>query len=294
MRKILLQKGNFFSYVNFIYIRDITMGLFNDYNVSLSRFMYGDNSQNADNKNTSFVFYNFNKLNCFTCDPFINGTFSFNMNFTPYYMPIFNVFDYKFQTPPLVNPLSSTPKLTNLSYLPMDTFEMSSANKVSKASATLSSKNIANNSSIDLSWWKAQGYNEEKGKKLAAQTKKYSDYLYRKGIKSQCGKGVRHGVNEAFYNGVVHHKPQNLDAKVFGDKYFAYDDNLKKINVKGLKLTKYDIPEGAIVIYEKYSKNPAGHIEVSDGNGHGYSNLKTTLLQNHGQYKQPKEIWIPV
>ena len=160
--------------------------------------------------------------------------------------------------------------------------------------STISTSSFSNNAVKNLSWWKEQGYNEEKGKQLAANTKKRSDALKAAGIKSQCGRGVREGVNDTFYNGKEHHVGQDLAAKVFGDRYFANDKNLKKINVRGMNLSKEDIPAGAIIIYENYSSNPAGHIEVSGGNGHGYSDFTSTLLQNHGIRKEPKEIWIPV
>ena len=158
-----------------------------------------------------------------------------------------------------------------------------------------SSLNISNSAVKNLSWWKAQGYNEEKGKRLASKTKIRSDALHNKGITGQCGQGVREGINDAFYNGATHHAPMGLAAKNFGSRYFVNDKNLKKINVEGLHLTENDIPAGAIIIYEHYSKNPAGHIEVSDGNGHGLSDFTSKrLFYNNGVRREPKEIWIPV
>ena len=63
-----------------------------------------------------------------------------------------------------------------------------------------------------------------------------------------------------------------------------------------MNLRKEDIPAGVIVIYGSgyVSGDTRGHIEVSNGKGQGYSDLTTTLLQNHGRSKKPVEVWIPV
>ena len=58
-----------------------------------------------------------------------------------------------------------------------------------------------------------------------------------------------------------------------------------------------NIPAGAVVIYPSrgYSSNPAGHCEISDGNGHGVSDyISKKLFYNWGTYKNPSQIWIPV
>ena len=275
------------------------MGLFTDYNLSFARFYNGselsaenNNAQNFGNSFPCLFDLSLNSSNPFTYFPpalnfpqFPLFNFTFppifpNLNFTQYTLPPMQ--DLSLQTPPLI----SNPTIG-------DTFIKSTPTKSTPA-ASQTLLNNTNNNVKKLSWWKAQGYNEAKGKKLAENTKRRSDLLKAKGIKSRCGQGVREGVNDTFYNGQVHHKPQGLDAKDFGDKYFAHDTNLKKIDVRGMNLSKKDIPAGVIVIYENYSSNPAGHIEVSDGKGHGNSDFESTLLQNHGQYKKPKEVWIPV
>ena len=205
-------------------------------------------------------------------------------NFSNWSLPKFTMpkFEYSYTyTPPSSNTSSSNKSSSNTSGVG-DTFTRSS------------SYEINNNTVKNISWWKAQDYNEEKGKKLAECAIRHSNSLESRGVTDKCGRGVRESVNIAFYGGAEHHKAQGLDAKDFGNKYFVHDTNFKKINVEGLHLSKNDIPAGAIVIYEHYSGNPSGHIEVSDGNGHGYSDLKTTLLQNHCKRREPKEIWIPV
>ena len=275
------------------------MGLFTDYKLSFPKLYSGsekntgiNNVQNLENSLPCLFDLSLNSLNPFTYFPpvlnfpqFPAFNFTFppiipNLNFTQYTLP--PVQDLSLKTPSLI----SNPTIG-------DTFVKSSpAKSVPVVSQT--APDNTNNDVKNLGWWKAQGYNEEKGKKLAENTKKRSNALKAKGIKSRCGQGVREGVNDTFYKGEVHHKPQNLNAKDFGNKYFAHDTNLKKIDIRGMKLSKKDIPTGVIIIYENYSGNPAGHIEVSGWNGEGYSNFTSTLLQNHGKYKKPKEIWIPV
>jgi hypothetical protein len=179
------------------------------------------------------------------------------------------------------------------------TFTPASTSSSSDSSSSLSSNknyNIDNSAVKNLSWWKQQGYNEEKGKQLAANTKKRSEALKAEGVTRQCGRGVRLGLNDTFYGGSTHYAGFGY-ANQTGDTDLCHDKNLKKIDVSGMHLSKEDIPAGVIVIYQSYSSGQdkdKGHIEVSDGNGHGYSDLTTTLLQNHGVRKEPKEIWIPV
>jgi len=197
-------------------------------------------------------------------------------------MPSFNSMAMNFSFPPI-----------NFNFTPIGNFR--NLDTFTRTTNYSSSLNISNSAVKNLSWWKAQGYNEEKGKRLASKTKIRSDALHNKGITGQCGQGVREGINDAFYNGATHHAPMGLAAKNFGSRYFVNDKNLKKINVEGLHLTENDIPAGAIIIYEHYSKNPAGHIEVSDGNGHGLSDFTSKrLFYNNGVRREPKEIWIPV
>lgn len=218
-----------------------------------------------------------------------------NINLTQLKMPIFNWLN--------INPtLNYKPMIFNStpSYGKIDTFTRTVKPSTSTSSVPLlqtTAPKMNNNAVKNLSWWKAQGYNEEKGKQLAANTKRHSDDLYRRGIKGECGQGVRKGIQDTFYNGATVWKSFG-QARLTGDKYLSKVPHLKKINVEGMNLSKNDIPAGAIVIYDagysRSSKSYCGHIEVSGGNGHGYSDLTTTLLQNRGAKKVPKEIWIPV
>lgn len=194
----------------------------------------------------------------------------------------------------------------------------SSLSSSSGSSSSSTNYNIDNSAVKNLSWWKAQGYNEEAGKRLAANTKKRSDELFNAGITGQCGMGVRGGINDTYYGGnnntlkvetgangkkkARYEGSQHYQsfgyAKDTGTSYLSQDSHLKKIDVRGMHLTKNDIPAGAIIIYEagysSGSNSHCGHIEVSDGNGHGYSDYTSTLLQNYGARKEPKEIWLPV
>lgn len=203
---------------------------------------------------------------------------------------------------------------SNISLGCVDTFERSattqtrqttSTHKTHKTSSKTSSKTtkatasetINNKKIVNLDWWKAQGYNEEKGKALAINTKKRSNSLRAQGISGQCSRGVREGINDAFYSGKPHYSSFG-QARLTGEKYLSKDQNFKKIDVSGIKLTKNNIPAGVVLIYGPgYSNskiNHCGHIETSDGNGHGYSDVTTTLLQNWGRHREPIEVWIPV
>lgn len=178
--------------------------------------------------------------------------------------------------------------LSNSSITPFGISSTSVSTPVSKTS------NISNKKVANLEWWKEQGYNEEMGKKLAENTKKNSDSLRSQEITGQCGKGVRLGINETFGT-----KYENFpQARLTGDEILKNDKHFKKIDISDIKLDAKNIPAGAIIIYGAgYSsgKNShCGHIEVSDGNGKGYSDLTTTLLSNYGRHRAPKEIWIPV
>ena len=104
------------------------MGLFTDYNVPLSRFLYGNNLENADSKNTSFSFFGFPSIfssNYFAYNPFmynfpVQTNFMFNLPQIPsiFFNPVPS---FKIQSSSLSNPLSETPKLTNLSSTSTDT-----------------------------------------------------------------------------------------------------------------------------------------------------------------------------
>lgn len=172
--------------------------------------------------------------------------------------------------------------------------------------------------------WLEQGYNEVSGIELAKNTRKRSNVLHNQGYTDQCGGGVREGIyltygNEEYSDsGEIRRGLNRYSKKAFGkarntgDERLSHDICFRKFNWEqagfvdedgNCTLTKEMIPAGAIVIYDGgYSFNDAkkpaeqqcGHIEVSDGNGHGYSDLTTTLLSNHGRRRAPKEIWIPV
>ena len=205
----------------------------------------------------------------------------------------------------------NTPVFTsNISLGSVDTFERSATTQTrqttsthkthktsSKTTKATASETINNKKIVNLDWWKAQGYNEEKGKALAINTKKRSNSLRAQGISGQCSRGVREGINDTFYSGKPHYSSFG-QARLAGEKYLSKDQNFKKIDVSGIKLTKNNIPAGVTLIYGPgYSNskiNYCGHLEVSDGNGHGYSDVTTTLLQNWGRHREPIEVWIPV
>lgn len=146
----------------------------------------------------------------------------------------------------------------------------------------------------NLSWWKSLGYNEEKGKRLSKECKKWSKYAESHKIKGECVGYVRRGINDAFYGGKQHYKRFGK-AWACGDQYLSGDSNFKKINITGLHFNPEDVPAGVFVLYKNYSSNPCGHGEVSDGNGHGDSDYTSNrLFQCNGKRKEPYQIWIPV
>ncbi|MBR1908094.1 hypothetical protein IJ818_04070 [bacterium] len=152
----------------------------------------------------------------------------------------------------------------------------------------------ANDGNYNKSWWQQLGYNEEKGKQLLSNGKRWSDLAQSQGVKAQCGGYVRRALNDTYGTSFTRFgKACNT-----GDDYLSRMPQLKKIDVSGLHLKPTDIPPGAIVIYPPgYSSGAGttcGHIEISDGQGSGYSDLKTHLLSNRGQRREPQEIWIPV
>ncbi len=143
-------------------------------------------------------------------------------------------------------------------------------------------------------WWQKLGYNESKGQALLQNGKRWSDLAQSQGVKAQCGGYVRRALNDTYGTNFTRFgKACNT-----GDDYLSKMPQLKKIDVSGLNLKPTDIPPGAIVIYPPGYSNGAGktcgHIEISDGNGAGYSDVKTHLLSNWGRERKPQEIWIPV
>ncbi len=177
----------------------------------------------------------------------------------------------------------------------------SSTNAVSdttKTSSTSNGKRISRN----MQWWLAQGYNPEKGKRLCQATKRHLDSNPKQAdgkrkIRGQCVGFVRRGINDAFYGGIQHYSAFER-ACTCGEKYLSKDPNFKKIT--GIDLASVipsEIPEGAVIIYHQgYSNSAAsqiaGHGEVSNGQGMGYSDCLTYLKNNNKQ--RIKEIWIPV
>ena len=138
----------------------------------------------------------------------------------------------------------------------------------------------------DLAWWKAQGYDEEMGKKLG---KDACDNSRRE--PHQCSGYTRRTLNRIygtnFDNGGQAYK--------FGTNILSNPSikgKFKKINVKGLKNGEF--PEGAIVIWYPgtpgYTKSAAaisGHVATVH-NGKGYSNGSVSNLSTYS------EVWIPV
>ena len=177
--------------------------------------------------------------------------------------------------------------------------KLSKSDKTKKNKPVISSE-ISNKNVSNLQWWKDQGYNEEKGLEFASVAKEVSDKMHAAKSESGCGTGVRKSVNEYFYSDEKEHYSGGWYANVVGSKYLSIDKNFKKITIPSdMSLGPNDIPAGAIIIYDLcYSDSEAsakyGHIEVSGGNGCGYSDVTTTLLSNRGRERKPKEIWIPV
>ena len=146
-----------------------------------------------------------------------------------------------------------------------------------------------------MTWWKAQGYNEEKGSTLAnAARRKYNGLGANGRAQGNCVGIVRQVIND-----VNHTNYKRFgQARNIGHEYLCNDPNFKKIVVDMSQLKASDIPPGAIVLYPSgYAGGPlsyCGHGEIAGGNGFGYSDVKTTLLSNHGKRRNPCEIWIPV
>ena len=157
---------------------------------------------------------------------------------------------------------------------------------------TVNTANVSNNNCKNLSWWISQGYNEEKGKQLAASGMKYCKIAKQNGVKGNCVGEVRKAINEVCYNGQTHYKRFGKAYQI-GDIFLSNDKNFKKIDVSGMNLSPKDIPAGVIVLYGPgYSNGKGsycGHGELSGGDGLGYSDCVTHLLK-----KKPTEIWIPV
>lgn len=198
----------------------------------------------------------------------------------------FNIFDNNLTLSPL--PSSNFKPMFSFTPMNLDMFTFRGYEGVSLASEK--TEDVV----YDMNFWKKQGYNEEKGTLLAKKAKSKA----RSKSQHQCAAYVRKAINKTFYsNEKEEHYSSFKKACVVGDEFLANDKNFKKINVDMSKIQPEEIPAGAIVIYPSrgYSSHSAGHIEISDGEGHGISDFKSkSLCQNWGKRKDPAEIWIPV
>lgn len=256
--------------------------------------------------------------------PLQNNVSIFGFNGDMNYMPLqTNIFSNSnlYLNSTTYNSTFTTPANYQMTATPTFSSPSQSVSKPSKevkthgsAKTNLNDAEISNKGIKNLQWWKDLGYNEENGLALARNVKKRSDELHAAGVKSQCAMGVRGGINDTYYNGsdvklktyydngklkakyegTQHYKGFGK-AKDVGDNFLSKDMHFKKIDISGMELSADDIPAGVTVIYEDYSGNKCGHIEVSGGNGHGYSDFtSTSLFRNNGKDRKPKEIWIPV
>jgi len=138
----------------------------------------------------------------------------------------------------------------------------------------------------DLEWWKAQGYDEEMGKKLGEDACKYSKH-----DPHQCSGYTRRTLNRLYGTNFSNGGP----AYLFGNNILSdpkLKGKFKKINVKNLKNGEF--PEGAIVIWYPgtpgYTKSAAarlGHVATVHNNK-GYANGAVVNLSTYS------EVWIPV
>ncbi len=250
-------------------------------------------------------FYSFNPFMTTPIFPLMNSCsifqpppFNFNYNFNPISTPSFNfqpMFNTSFFKPDFN---SNWNNFGNFNFSPQNSFNFfgnygwGDVFKKSRNSGSNSPNTggISNSVVKNLSWWKAQGYNEEKGKRLAAVAKRRADG--RKST-SDCATFVKNDINEAIY-GTKHYATLG-NGNQCGKKSLDSDKNFKKIDVSGMHLDANDIPAGVIVTYKRYSTHPAGHVEIASGNGKGYSDFTSRkLFQNYGQRREPMEIYIPV
>ena len=188
-------------------------------------------------------------------------------------MPLFQMptFNFSYNNSSL-STINNTPTATNVAPYTQNT-------NVSSNNDHLSGKH-------DLKWWKSQGYDEEMGKKLAADA-----VAHAKRDPGQCVGYVRRSLNRVYGSTM-----KNAGAAYkFGEKLMAdpiLKNKFKKIDVRGLKDNEF--PEGAIVIWrpmtQGYTKGKAalyGHGAVAH-NGKGYAN---GVVNNLSRYA---EVWIPV
>ena len=215
----------------------------------------------------------FGGFNAFMMPNIFSGFNSFAMNFMNFSMPMFPMPNFNFFTPSntLYNPIS-TPRATNVAPAIQTT--------------NITSNNDHLNGKHDLNWWKSQGYDEEMGKKLAADAAAHA-----RKDPGQCVGYVRRSLNRVYGSTIA-----NAGAAYkFGDKLMTdpiLKNKWKKIDVRGLKDS--EIPEGVIVLWKPmskgYTKGKAalyGHGAIAH-NGDGYANGVVKDLSTYA------EVWIPV
>jgi len=233
------------------------------------------------------------------CNPFMMPNMM--SGFSPFSMPLFNFPMPTFQMPTFQMPTFPMPMFQMPT---MPTFNMPAFNTGSIFNTNICSTKGTNQASEskstqptptsndhlsgkhDLNWWKAQGYDEEMGKKLAADA-----VAHAKRDPGQCVGYVRRSLNRVYGS-----KMQNAGAAYkFGNKLMSdpvLKTRWKKIDVKGLKDSEF--PEGAIVLWmpksQGYTKGKAalyGHGAIAH-NGDGYANGVVSNLSTYA------EVWIPV
>ena len=199
---------------------------------------------------------------------------TFQMPMMNFSMPTFNF--PNFNTGSIFNSISSSSKsLKGTS----DTDTPSSTTNITSNNDHMSGKH-------DLNWWKAQGYDEEMGKKLAADAAAHA-----KRDPGECVGYVRRSLNRVYGSNM-----KNAGAAYkFGDKLMSdpvLKNKWKKVDVSGLKDSEF--PEGAIVLWKPktqgYTKGKAalyGHGAIAH-NGDGYANGVVSNLSTYA------EVWIPV
>jgi len=165
--------------------------------------------------------------------------------------------------------------------------------KVSTAPIYYGPSDIPEGVTIDLAWWKAQGYDEEKGQELSLNA-------FNKPHKRQVGQCVgytRETINEVY--GTDFKPEDNGAAERFGYKILssprlkAKGGYFKCFRINGIKPSQ--VPDGAILIWPHtaYANKPNskaalyGHGGIAH-NGKVYSNC---VCQN---LSKCCEIWIPV
>lgn len=226
--------------------------------------------------------------------------------FSPFSMPFFNFPMPTFNMPLFQMPMMPTFQMPLFQMPMMPAFNMpafntgsifntnsnsSSTKGTNQAPESKSAQNIPTsndhlNGKHDLNWWKAQGYDEEMGKKLAADA-----VAHAKRDPGQCVGYVRRSLRRVYGS-----KMESAGAAYkFGEKLMSdpvLKNRWKKVDVKGLKDSEF--PEGAIVLWnpktQGYTKGKAalyGHGAIAH-NGDGYANGVVSNLSTYA------EVWIPI